>query len=69
MNIFQKLKIKLSGKERWRVLPCKYGYRIGDHVLFEDGKCRIYDGELWSTYKNREDLNYLMERQAYRKVN
>lgn len=69
MTLFQKLKIKLFGKERWRVLPCKYSYKIDDCVLFEDGKCRFYDGQLWSTYENREDLNYLTVKQAYRKVN
>lgn len=37
MNIFQKLKIKLFGKERWRVVDSDEPVKVGDRRVCSNG--------------------------------
>lgn len=68
MTLFQKLKIKLFGKERWRVVGCYCPIRVGDVVVYKKGMhFAIRDSGIAriSNNLNRE----VDERTVYRKVN
>ena len=69
MTLFQKLKIKLFGKERWRVVGCYCPIRVGD-VVFYHKSCLLLEirDDFMAVALNRQS-NSFNRRIIYRKVN